>query len=167
MGMPPSSRTTVAPLRRTRSVHLDARQLRQLQHRGADATRGSVNQHTLSGPGLRRSMQHLIRGDVVQHHGGAQGSVAFDADTYRPVLTERSRGGKKRVRLVLQSRKAAFKSDVKDLEVGITVLTVLDGDANLTLAATIDNSRIPFYDFEAKIVVPGRKLATTSLSVGD
>src|SRR6059036_3205011 len=34
------------PLRRTRSVHLDADQLRQLQHRGADATRGPVDQHT-------------------------------------------------------------------------------------------------------------------------
>jgi hypothetical protein len=28
-----------------------------------------VDQHTLSGPGFCRSMQHLIRRDVVQHHG--------------------------------------------------------------------------------------------------
>src|SRR6266542_2617773 len=48
------------PLRRARSVHLDAGQLRQLQHRGADATRGPVDQHPLSWPGTHLSMQHLI-----------------------------------------------------------------------------------------------------------
>src|SRR4051794_40410489 len=40
------------PLRRARSVHLDSDQPPQLQHRGAYATRGPVDQHTLSGPGL-------------------------------------------------------------------------------------------------------------------
>jgi hypothetical protein len=97
----------------------------------------------------------------------SQGSVSFETASYRPVLTDRTRGGKNRIRLVLQSRKATFKSDVKDLEVGITVLTLLDGDARLTVAAMIDNSRIAFYDFRAKIMVPGRNLATAPLSVGE
>src|SRR5579884_74646 len=54
-------------LRGARSIHLDAGKLGQLQHRGAHATGGPVDQHTLSRPGLRRVMEHLIGGDVVQH----------------------------------------------------------------------------------------------------
>jgi hypothetical protein len=112
------------------------------------------------------NMQTGARSDVIAVPS-AQGSVRFEPASYRPLLVERNHGGKNRLRLVLQARQAAFKSDVKDLEVGITVLTLLDGDARLTVAAMIDNSRIPFYDFRAKIVVPGRKLATTPLSVGE
>jgi hypothetical protein len=97
----------------------------------------------------------------------AQGSVTFDSDSYRQILGIRNRGGKNRVRLVLQAKSAAFKSQVKDLEVGITVLTILDGDAHLTVAAMIDNSRVPFYDFEAKIIVPSRSASTPPLSVGE
>src|SRR3974377_708509 len=48
------------PLGRAGSVHRAAGQPCQLQHRGADATRSPVDQHTLSGLGVRRSMQHLI-----------------------------------------------------------------------------------------------------------
>src|SRR5262245_54477038 len=47
------------PMRRAGSVHLDTGKPRQLQHCGAYATRGPVDQHTLCAPGLRRSMQHL------------------------------------------------------------------------------------------------------------
>ena len=59
-----------------------------------------------------------------------------------------------------------FMNGVSIREVGITVLTVLDGYGCPTVAAMIDDSRIPFYDFQAKIVVPGRSLSTTPLSVG-
>ena len=96
----------------------------------------------------------------------AQGAITFDPDSYRPVLAERSRGGKNRIRLVLQAKKASFKSDVKDLEVGVTILTVLDDQARLDVAAMIDNSRISFYDFEAKIVVPPRAAAHPYFTVG-
>ena len=112
------------------------------------------------------NIQTGARSDVVAVPS-AQGSVRFEKDSYRSVLTERNCGGKNRVRLVLQARQAVFKSEVKDLEVGITVLTLLDGDAHLTVAAMIDTSRIPFYDFRAKIIVPGRNLATPPLSVGE
>jgi hypothetical protein len=93
-------------------------------------------------------------------------SVTFDRPSYRAILSGRGRGERNRIRFVLQARKAAFTSDVQDLEVGITVLTVLDSDARLTVAAMIDNSRVPFYDFEAKIVVPPRSLSQPFLSIG-
>ena len=57
------------PLRRACSVHLDAGQLRQLQHCGANAACSSVDQHALTALSLGRSMQHLIRGDVIQNNG--------------------------------------------------------------------------------------------------
>lgn len=111
------------------------------------------------------NIQTGVRSDALSMPS-AQGSVTFDRASYRSLLAERGCGAKNRVRLVLQSRKAAFNSEVKDLEVGITVLTVLDGDAHLTVAAMIDSSRIPFYDFEAKIVVPARTPSGSPLSVG-
>jgi hypothetical protein len=93
-------------------------------------------------------------------------TVRFQPDSYRAILANRQRGETNRIRLVLQSKRASFLSDVMDLPVGITVLTVVDSAAQLTVAAMIDNSRVPNYDFEAKIVVPPRSSAGQFLSIG-
>ena len=93
-------------------------------------------------------------------------TVRFQPDPYRSILVNRHRGDTNRIRAVLQSKKAAFVSEVLDLPVGLTVLTVVDSSAQLTVAAMIDNTRIPNYDFQAKIVVPWRSETAKFLSIG-
>lgn len=93
-------------------------------------------------------------------------TVRFQPNFYRSILVNRQQGETNQVRAVLQSKRAAFASGVLDLPVGFTVLAVVDSAAQLTVAAMIDNSRIPNYDFEAKIVVPWRSQAARFLSIG-
>ena len=93
-------------------------------------------------------------------------TVRFQADSYHGILVNRQRGDSNQIRAVLQSKKAPFVSQVLDLPVGLTVLTVVDSSAQLTVAAMIDNSRIPDYDFQAKIVVPWRSQTAKFLSIG-
>jgi len=93
-------------------------------------------------------------------------TIRFQPASYKPILTNRHRGDSNRIRLVLQSKLAVFASDVIDLPVGLTVLTVVDSTAQLTVAAMIDNSRIPNYDFEAKIAIPPRTSSGRFVSVG-
>jgi hypothetical protein len=60
---------------------------------------------------------------------------------------------------------ALLFSSFKEVRIA-DVLTVLDDDARLNVAAMIDNSRISFYDFEAKIVVPPRSAAHPYFTAG-
>ena len=93
-------------------------------------------------------------------------NVRFQPDVYHNILQNRQRGQTNQIRVVIQSKKAPFASDPVDFPVGITVFAVVDGEARLTVAAMIDNSRIPNYDFEAKIVVPSRSPGRDPLSIG-
>jgi hypothetical protein len=93
-------------------------------------------------------------------------TIRFQSASYKAILTNRHRGDSNRIRLVLQSKLTVFASDVIDLPVGLTVLTVVDSTAQLTVAAMIDNSRIPNYDFEAKIAIPPRTSSGRFVSVG-
>jgi hypothetical protein len=93
-------------------------------------------------------------------------SVRFPPDSYKSILVNRQRGETNRVRAVFQSKQGVFVSDVLNLPVGLTILTVVDSTAHLTVAAMIDNSRIPNYDFEAKIVIPPRTATGRFVSVG-
>jgi hypothetical protein len=111
------------------------------------------------------NVQTRARTDMVMVPA-SEHTVRFQPNSYRAILANRQRGDTNRIRLVLQSKRASFPSDVIDLPVGITVLTVVDSTAQLTVAAMIDNSRVPNYDFEAKIVVPPRTSAGQFLSLG-
>ncbi len=93
-------------------------------------------------------------------------AVRFQPSAYRAILINRVRGQTNQIRMVLQSSKASFVSNVVDLPVGITILTVVNSSAELTVAAMIDNSRIPNYDFEAKIAIPPRTSSRRFVSVG-
>lgn len=90
----------------------------------------------------------------------------FQAVSYQRILQNRERGQANRIRAIVQARDAVFRSDPFDLQVGVTILTVIDAEDRLTIAAMIDNSRIPNYDFEAKVVVPSRSSAREDLSLG-
>jgi len=92
--------------------------------------------------------------------------IRFDPETYRSILSIRERNRSNRFRAVMQARNASFASGAVDLRVGLTVLTLVDADAQLTVAAMIDNTRIPFYDFQARIVVPPSLPTEDYLSLG-
>jgi hypothetical protein len=93
-------------------------------------------------------------------------SVEFLPETYRDILTTRTRGQANRIRAVMQAKNASFVSDPVELQVGFTVLTVIDSTSRLTVAAMIDNQRIPDYAFQAKIVVPAETATGNPLSIG-
>ena len=93
-------------------------------------------------------------------------SVEFLPENYRDILTTRIRGQANRIRAVIQAKNAAFVSDPVELQVGFTVLTVVDSTSRLTVAAMIDQQRIPDYDFQAKIVVPASTARGSPLSIG-
>src|ERR1041385_2980352 len=72
MGMPPSSRTTVAPCAEHVpyfSTLASFANCNIAEPTPPEAPWINILCPGRAGPGLRRSMQHLIRGDVVQHHG--------------------------------------------------------------------------------------------------
>jgi len=90
----------------------------------------------------------------------------FSPENFKSLLTQRDKGRYNRIRAVFQTKEETFSSDPVSVAVGLTVLTLVDQTGNLTVAAMIDNSRIPFYDFQAKIVVPGRTERRAPLAVG-
>jgi hypothetical protein len=92
--------------------------------------------------------------------------VRFSPDNYKSLLANRNKGQNNRLRAVLQTKEETFSSNPVQVAVGVTVLTLVDRAGSLTVAAMIDNSRIPSYDFEAKIVVPGRIEKRGPLSIG-
>ena len=96
----------------------------------------------------------------------AENAIRFEKDDYKSLLSNREKGQNNRIRAVLQTKKEHFSSLPADVAVGITVLTLLDKRGVLTVAAMIDNSRIPYYDFEAKIVVPARAANRAPLAIG-
>jgi len=92
------------------------------------------------------------------------GKASFGAYS-KGLLANRDKGKNNRIRAVFQTKEETFSSDPVSVAVGFTVLTVVDQMGNLTVAAMIDNSRIPFYDFQAKVVVPGRARRTMTSPV--
>ena len=96
----------------------------------------------------------------------AANKVLFAPDTYRGLLVNRDRGQSNQIRSVVQTKKAAFASDPVDLLVGITVMILVDSDGLLDVAALIDNMRVPYYDFDTKVVVPPRRSSAKYFSVG-
>jgi hypothetical protein len=96
----------------------------------------------------------------------AANNVLFAPDSYHGLLVNRNRAASNQIRAVVQTRKASFESEPVDLHVGITVMPLADSDGLFGVAAMIDNARIEFYDFDAKVVVPPRDSSGTYLNVG-
>lgn len=83
-----------------------------------------------------------------------QGSLIFSRPDYAACLSDRSVHGRNRIRAVCQAKDAMFQSSDVDLLVGIKVLAFHDVESNaVRIAAMIDNSAIPFYSFNAKVLV--------------
>lgn len=79
--------------------------------------------------------------------------VVFDASDYQDILTDRSHGGYNRLRAVLRSVGATFVSDEARVSVGTTILAALMEPTRIKIIGMIDNLAIPYYDFDAKLLV--------------
>jgi hypothetical protein len=92
------------------------------------------------------------------------GEVSFKRDDYAPMLSERRFREANRVRVVAQSGERAFYSRDFPLHVGLTVLAIAF-ERSVKIGATVDNSLVQGYSFEARLVVPKRK-GVDYLSIG-
>jgi hypothetical protein len=88
------------------------------------------------------SVQSGIRTDPIKGRS-TENVIRFLPAGYRAILANREKGSTNRIRAVIQGKDRTFSSDPVNIAVGFTILTVLDDAARLTVAAMIDNSRIP------------------------
>lgn len=111
------------------------------------------------------NMQTSTRTDPITCHS-TENTVRFQRDDYKGLLANRAKGQTNRIRAVFQTREGAFMSNPVEVAVGFSILTLVDNTGMLDVAAMIDNVRIPFYDFQAKIVIPARKGKRDPFAVG-
>jgi hypothetical protein len=98
------------------------------------------------------------------HSRSTSGEVSFKPTDLVPLLSERRFRGSNRVRVVAQTGEQAFYSREFPLHVGLTVLAVAF-DKRVKIAATIDNTLVQGYHFEARLIVP-KKDSLDFLSLG-
>ena len=91
--------------------------------------------------------------------------IAFSPDAYHALLLQRQRGSSNRLRAVIQTRTSSFKSEPTDVMVGFVILTLADR-TGVDVAAMIDNTRIAFYSFQAKVMIPAVDPAKRDLVIG-
>jgi hypothetical protein len=93
------------------------------------------------------------------------GSLVFQPSEYHALLSQREKGAVNRLRAVVQAHSDSFLSPSTDIAVGLVVLVVAD-KSGIDVAAMIDNSRVSFYGFEAKVLIPSIKPGGTGISIG-
>jgi hypothetical protein len=98
------------------------------------------------------------------HVHSADRSVTFCRTDYAQILAVRSHGGHNRVRVVLESPSQTYPSGEFGLLVGVVLLLVATPE-KITLAATVDNTLIQGYQYEAKILLH-RKSSGELVSLG-
>lgn len=91
---------------------------------------------------------------------------------YSEVLQNRNMDGINRVRVVIQGAKASFRSDEIALKVGFTILLVAvpsqqSSDAEVTVAAMIDQQRVAFYSFDAKVALFRKNTVADNVMLGE
>ena len=92
--------------------------------------------------------------------------VVFCRRDYVHVLSNRAKGGSNRIEAVLQGRSQAFTSKGIALQVGIRIVVIAFPE-KVTVAAMIDNHRIDYYSFEAKVLLPFKDPALKPVVLGD
>ena len=95
--------------------------------------------------GHRRTSAKTVR--------STEDKIIFDPEEYKIILTDRSHGGFNRLRAILQSAKQTFLSPEVRVSVGTTILVALMEPTRLKIIGIIDNSAIPYYNFEANLLV--------------
>ena len=85
-----------------------------------------------------------------------ESQIVFSAAEYRPILSNREHAGVNRLRAVLQTEQMSFFSPEFPMHVGTTILAVHIEPMRIKIAGMIDNTAIPNYDFEAKLLLWAR-----------
>jgi hypothetical protein len=81
-----------------------------------------------------------------------EGQVVFTARDYRDILVNREHGGENRLRAVFQTAKSPYFSPGFSMKVGLTVIA-WHVEQRIKIIGVIDNTAIPYYDFEAKLII--------------
>ncbi|MCP4103961.1 MAG: hypothetical protein GY749_00250, partial [Desulfobacteraceae bacterium] len=92
--------------------------------------------------------------------------IVFRKKDYKNILFNRKRNQTNRIRAVFHTNRDKFLSEEYILHVGITIL-VAAYEQKALVAAMIDNRRIDFYDFEAKVIIPKKGKEIDFLTLGD
>lgn len=88
----------------------------------------------------------------------AQQYLVFPKDTYQDVLVHRERKSVNRIRAVARGTREAFVSDEFSLYVGIKITAIpIVEDRSIWLTALIDSTAIPYYQYQAKLLVWPKK----------
>lgn len=87
----------------------------------------------------------------------SDGSITIQPADYYDILTNRDHGGQNLLRVVVQSSKKAFYSPAFPMYVATRILAARMDARRIKIVAMIDDSPIPFYDFEAKLLLWGRQ----------
>ena len=95
----------------------------------------------------------------------ADSQLLIDPADYRVLLQDRSLGGSNRVRVLLDGDSCRFESRPIEVHVGLTVF-VGAYESTIKVAPLIDNSLVPDYAFDARVVIPHRRDPTRTLSLG-
>jgi len=98
----------------------------------------------------------------------AQQYLVFPKGSYGDVLAYRERNNINRVRIVARGSRDSYASNEFALRVGIKVTAIPVPDDNaIWLAAMIDNASIPYYQYQAKLLVWPKKRSDGPLTYGD
>jgi hypothetical protein len=79
--------------------------------------------------------------------------VTFVPEDYRPILESREHAGANRLRALILSARASFFSSEFSMRVGTTILAAHIDPLRVKIIGMIDNTAIPNYDFEAKLLL--------------
>jgi len=86
-----------------------------------------------------------------------ENEVSFKPDEYAALLSDRTRNGSNRIRVIMQTAKDTFYSRGFQLHVGTKIVAIRFDDERIRFAAMIDNRGLLHYRFEAKLVVWGKR----------
>jgi|GEM_PF-3267201 len=105
------------------------------------------------------------RETVARTVSSGQQFLEFPRNSYREILAHRERKSVNRIRAVARGKRDTFVSNEFTLYVGIKITAIPIADENsIWVSAMIDNSAIPSYQYEAKLIVWPRKGSTGPLS---
>ena len=85
-----------------------------------------------------------------------ESQVVFSPAEYQSILGSRNHGESNRVRAVLQTARSSFFSSEFPIQVGTTIIAVHIEPLRVKIIGMIDNSAIPNYNFEAKLLLWAR-----------
>ena len=99
--------------------------------------------------------------------GSADGHLVIPPEAYHALLTERARNGANPFRIVIQTAGRAYESNTFDVLVGMTVAVVRTARDSVQVGALIDNTLIPNYTFQGRLLLHKHSPGLHLLTFGD